>query len=596
MNRLRKHVGIPIHNHTFRFCSDRPTPHRVSPPLSLLTAKHVRVSAFIDGNEPLGFGTVLGSVEEDVSNGETDVFRVRFDSTNLGVTAHLDLATTVWVLSTDRASSGYIAKVRGDGTYSVLFDDGRFEAIVSRDRIVASEGKSAILQTEKCKNITAWLMEAGVDRRGDAELASLVLCKAGWRKEKLYLLKLEDVALLQHLHRSARACILEVAEWELESVRVARDRLKEKEKEESWSYFIVKYAGVVSATFASFGVCSVFLWNYLNYRRTRRFYQMSLAVDHLTADAKDTLNFRVTQSIPRPEDEDRFKATLRGHSESNPVSLVMLGSRGNGKSTIVRRVFQERKGVVYVGVRIGWKHDDLTRAVVRALGVESTDTIGDLTTFMMEALRKAAAINGALPTIVYAVRIGDNPQENQDLVNAVFNQQRYLSHDLKIASTISEVDDTRVNTKPSILHELTVFRLGEFTKKQAKERTRGIINESQIHEFEKSIGLSPNMLDQAVALAESSRMTPNDFIEKCLVEAGLTIQSFRQCWKTDSVMFDVLTHLSHSSYQHGVGLSRYPLIANRADVPNEVFHIDWTERMIKFNSKALHTAAQSMLN
>ena len=583
-------------------------------PVSLLT-KHARVSAFVDGNQVLGFGRVVGSLSDiDIKDNESkkrQLFCVEFDSVNVGPHVPLEIATSVWVQSDDRASTGIIARVRNDGTYSVLMDNGTFEAVVARDRIVASEGKSSLIDTDRCKNLAEWIVEAGVERRSDAELAALVLCKSGWRREKMYLLREEDVSALRHLKRSTRASILELAEWEMERKRIHRDEEREREKEKvSWNYVIVKYAGVVSATFASFGVCSIFFWNYLNWRRSRRDYQMNIAIQNLTSHQKDDLrsaakppkdgissaNEKGTSIFSLLPDIDvirRIIVPLRktdaGEIRSDTThGVVIIGSRGCGKSTVVRQALKNVRGVVYVAVRTGWSHEDLTKAVVRAFGVENLDVCGDLTTFTHETLRAVAEKNGTTPIIVYSLRIGDNFIENQQLVNVVLNQQRHISHDLKMASTISEIDHTRVHVYPGLYHDMGLHWTKDFSEANAKLFLQGRTSEANINYFIENLGTNVGVLDQALSDIVWTQEDAERYVDRKFVEAEMFLDVLERKYPSVKSMID---HMAYETYERGVPLNAYPDLIDGEEVPNVIFHINWVNRSVLFNSKILHKAA-----
>ena len=586
-------------------------------PVSLLT-KHARISAFVDGNQVLGFGRVIGSLSDiDLKENESkkmNLFCVEFDSVNVGPHVPLEIATSVWVQSDDRASTGIIARVRNDGTYSVLMDSGAFEAVVARDRIVASEGKSPLINTDRCKNLAEWVVEAGVERRSDAELAALVLCKSGWRREKMYLLREEDVSALRHLKRSTRASILEMAEWEMERKRIHREEEREREKERvSWNYVIVKYAGVVSATFASFGVCSIFFWNYLNWRRSRRDYQMRIAIQNLTNSPKEDLRSAASHDsmqtstergasifnfLPDIEVIRRIIIPLREADGASPCaenthSVVIIGSRGCGKSTIVRHALKNVRGVVYVAVRTGWSHEDLTKAVVRAFGVENLDACGDLTTFTHETLRAVAHQNGTTPIIVYSLRIGDDFDENRQLVNVVLNQQRHISHDLKMASTISEIDHTRVHVYPGLYHDMGLHWVRDFSSTNARLFLQGRTTEERMTYFVDYLGTNVGVLDQALSDILWTEEDAEQYVDRKLVEAGMFLDALERRYPALTRM---LAHMACEDYDKGVPLNEYPALIDGNEVPNVIFHINWVNRAVLFNSKILHKAAERRLS
>eukprot|EP00760_Papus_ankaliazontas_P015319 PhM_4_TR16467/c0_g1_i1/m.65116 len=572
--------------------SDRTTPSLVGTPANLLMKNQsVRVSAFVDSVEPLGFGRVIGRIEED----GPDVFKVRFDAVNTaipGVTdVNIDVGFKVWVELKDRTSAGIVTKAMGDGTFSVLYDDGRFDSIVGKDKILVCEGRPALFRTERFRQILHWVQEAGVERRHDAEVAAYVLCQGGWRKEKLYLLSEADISNLSHLHRSTRLCLLEMAEWEREAVRQRREIEREDEKENDWRYFSYKYSGVGGTVAAAVGVCSLFFWNSLNYHRNRREYQMGLVIHALTSDRSGTFTSVVHQSgVGRPEEEERLRNAFYTFDISHPRCLVVLGPRGAGKSSLCESVASSVKGLVHLTARVGWSNEDLLRNLAKSMGAVNVDTCGDLLSFILEALRTAAAKNGSIPTILLDLQFGENYVENRKLATLVFSFQRLISTHLRVAATVCEVDDTAVHINPAHLHEFDFHYISEFTHEQALAYLGRRVTEHDAEKAIQALGCNGALLDQMVSNMVRNTDTCDSFIRRMLLEAALEIRAYLR-EHPDAV--EVVRHLSHNPHDRGIGLERYPEYVNDG-VPNSVFHVNWQDRAIVINNKLLHTAAVHM--
>eukprot|EP00758_Cryptobia_borreli_P010210 Tbor_TRINITY_DN5551_c0_g1::TRINITY_DN5551_c0_g1_i1::g.12735::m.12735 len=151
-------------------------------------------------------------------------------------------------------------------------------------------------------NMLSWVRNAGVDRRSDHESAAIILYHRGWREEKMYLLESSDVSCLLHLNKAVRLSLIEKAEWEREHHRHKRELSKERLKEQEWRYVLTKYSGVFSSIIAILGVLSVFTWNFKNYQKQQRSYQLSSAVETLQKAARKV----IVSKVDRREEEEKM--------------------------------------------------------------------------------------------------------------------------------------------------------------------------------------------------------------------------------------------------------------------------------------------------
>ena len=323
---------------------------------------------------------------------------------------------------------------------------------------------------------------------------------------------------------------------------------------------------------------------------------MDLVIQHCTKPLTGGVVADTTthhSHMKRQTEVESLQSAMQSIDSSHPRTLVVLGPRGVGKSSLVRSVLHEKKGNIIVSVRMGWSYDDLSKAIVRAMGVENVEACGDHTTFIYEALRKIRELNGAMPTIVFSLRLGENYVANQELAMTVFNQQRLLSKDLGIASTVSEIDDTRVSINPTLFSELDFHRVGEFTPEEARDLMVQRLSSSDTSYAIRYLGCAPGVLDLMISHVNRKQGTVKSYVDRAILEGAMVIEAYKL---QNPETVEVLRHLSRNTFESGVGLARYPSFMMGKGVPNPIFHVDWASRSIVFNNRVLHSAGEKIFS
>ncbi|CAD2215708.1 tuzin [Angomonas deanei] len=142
-----------------------------------------------------------------------------------------------------------------------------------------------------------------------------------------------------YLKRSVRVLVLEKAEWQRSHHAEMRTLLRERSKERSWRYFIQKYSGFISANFAGLGVLSVFLWNFKNYRKHQRSFQMNHAVKTMT-DSVTKRSEKIKANIAaNAKNVGATIASMRSHktTEEEEKGVSSVPGRGDPKRHMSRR-------------------------------------------------------------------------------------------------------------------------------------------------------------------------------------------------------------------------------------------------------------------
>uniref|UniRef100_A0A7S4UDX8 Uncharacterized protein n=1 Tax=Paramoeba aestuarina TaxID=180227 RepID=A0A7S4UDX8_9EUKA len=185
--------------------------------------------------------------------------------------------------------------------------------------------------------------------------------------------------------------------------------------------------------------------------------------------------------------------------------------------------------------------------------------------------------------------MGDDFAENKALVNVVLNQQRHISHDLKMASTISEIDHTRVHVYPGLYHDMGLHWVRDLSIANAKLFLHGRIEEKSIDYLVSNLGTNVGTLDQALSDMLWTEEDADIYIARKFIEAEMFLDAHeRRCPE----LRQLIDQLALSDYHNGVPLRNYPNLIDSGEVPNFIFHVNWVNRAVLFNSKILHHAAQ----
>ncbi|EAN84346.1 tuzin, partial [Trypanosoma cruzi] len=367
---------------------------------------------------------------------------------------------------------GLVAKVNGNGALAVLLDNDRFDPAVPREMITLSEGRSKFISNEKFQEVLEWVKSAGVDRRSDQESTSCILFHRGWRADKLYLLDGADVHCLSHLNKSVRMSVLEKSEWERDQHRQKREQIKERMKEKEMRYVLTKYSGVFSACVAVLGVVSVFGWNFKNYKKQQRSYQLAIAASALSQPHSKR---PIKDYVHREDEEQRLRQTLRQQDLFHPRILVFAGFYGCGKSILFRSAIRKEKmAAVFVDIR---PNEDPLRSIVKSLNVQNIDACGDLLNFIGEASDRARkAMHGVTPLFVLKIRDGSS-------LLRIYNEVVALACDRRLCHVIIEVPIESLTIAMTALPRLDFHLVPNFSVSEAFRYTHHLIDPLELTHF-----------------------------------------------------------------------------------------------------------------
>jgi hypothetical protein len=546
-------------------------------------------------DEPVAMGTVTNKIA-------IDVYSVTLNQ--VAISPVIEIGSRVFVkkeatpagasnaasVGNDAASSsgsftvgGLVAKVNGNGTFAVLLDDDKFVPSVPRSSIFLSEGRSRLINNETYRNLLKWVCDAGVDKRSDQESTACVLFHRGWRQDKLYLLEGHDVHCLSHLNKSVRMTLLEKAEWEREVHRQKRDWSKERLKEKDFRYVLTKYSGVFSVFIAACGAASVFTWNWKNWSKQQRFFQVDCAVRTLKTSTTKEVKL-VDRNVVRRDAEDVIGKVIRQLDSAHPRVVVLTGPSGAGKSIACRTAaVREHVPAVFVDVR---GNEDPLRAIVKSMGVQNVDVCGDLLDFIAEVCGTVASpdkdgLPGRTPLLVFKLR--DAP------LDKVYNEAITLACDRRLCHVMIEVPTRSVTVASSNLPRLHFVKIPDFTVPEAILYTQHLLDPVELAYCVESIGTNPNDLDEILAAVTQGT------VSSCVEYANAKVRkALRQLRMTvDAKTREALRHLSQADFDVGDGTVPHGQCL-RADGLRDVVYYDTLSDKWKFSSKVFLTAASCL--
>lgn len=484
-----------------------------------------------------------------------------------------------------KRDAGLIARVHGNGYFAVLFDDDKFEKHVARDNLTVIDGRPRFLSNERYKELLNWICEAGVVKRNDAEVTACILYHRGWRAETMYLLEAPDVHCLHYLNKSVRMTVLEQAEWEKERTRALRDLQKEKVKEASWAYRMTKYSGVVSACIACFAAISVFTWNFKNYQRSTRAYQLAIAKQTLI-DRFIVKNPPQQRVIARPETEASLRTVIDRLDVDHPRLVVISGPKGVGKSTVCARVLSNSSAP---GIRVVIRpNDDPLRQIIKALKVSNIDACGDLLQFVSEACAQVKRETGKTPYLML--------QLNEEKISRVYHEAVALACDQRVAHVLLEVDFKGLQGCEHLLR-VDVYTIKAFTPEEAFEYVGRKIDPLALNDFIELAGTNASDLDELIAASVQRGLEPEKFLTQKLTQ---TMQLLRAMVKKDDDLKDILRVLSKAPFEEGFSIDR---ITNahleKLTMPNgthnRVIYRNPEDDRWYFSSRLLYTCSRAVL-
>ncbi|RNF25642.1 tuzin [Trypanosoma conorhini] len=492
-------------------------------------------------------------------------------------TAAATAAHPAYAPSTGTIIGGLVAKVNGNGTFAVLLDNDRFDLAVPREMITLSEGRSKFISNEKFQEVLEWVKSAGVDRRSDQESTSCILFHRGWRADKLYLLDSADVHCLSHLNKSVRMSVLEKSEWERDQHRQKREEIKERMKEKEIRYVLTKYSGVFSACVAVLGVMSVFGWNFKNYKKQQRSYQLSIAANTLSQKhGKQSM----TGYVHREEEEERLRQTLRQQDLSHPRILVFAGFFGCGKSILFRAAIRKEKmAAVFVDIRT---NEDPLRSIVKSLNVQNIDACGDLLNFIGEASDRARkAMNGVTPLLVLKIRDGSS-------LLRIYNEVVALACDRRLCQVIIEIPIESLTLAMTALPRLDFHLVPNFSASEAFRYTHHLIDPLELTHFVEVVGTNSNDLDELLATVRHGDVSATTYTNQKLLKAMRQLQA---AWAKDPSLREAVLKLAHFPFQVGQSAG-YDYSSLRNEALRDIVMYNAVTDVWMFQQKVFHTAAR----
>lgn len=325
---------------------------------------------------------------------------------------------------------GSIAKVNGNGTYTMLMTNDEIELSVSPVRIAKRDGGSKVYRNAKFIKLVDWLRSSIRDPR-DCEALGYILFRRGWRTERLYLVEKGDLSPMVFVSKLEIERLMEKARGERDHHNVIRLLRRERVKDRDFRYALSKYKGTLSCITGICVVTYVFFHNLRAYRKQQRSYQLQLAVNTLVRGRTSRLKHGSRPSVYREEEEGRTRRAIQQLDTAHPRIIVFTGFSGCGKSTVCRAAIVEQQlPALYVDVR---SNEDTLNRVVKALGVQNVEACGDLLDFVAEAcLIFRQQHKGATPLLVLNLRGGST-------LKRVYNEAVALACDRRVCHLIMEV-------------------------------------------------------------------------------------------------------------------------------------------------------------
>eukprot|EP00796_Vickermania_ingenoplastis_P007195 gene7195-5055_t len=475
---------------------------------------------------------------------------------------------------------GLIVLVNRNGTFGVLLDNNQMDLAVPRDKIALSEGRCKFLDNRRYTQVAEWVRSAGVEAEADIHSTACVLFVRGWRADRLYLLESGDISQLTHLTKSVRMSIMEKAEWQRDHHRQMRSIYKERVKEKDKRYLFSKYAGILSASVAFCGAFSLFGWNYKNYLKQQRSYQMRFAVKALSRQVPEEAIG--SKYVSRAAQEQWIRQILRRLDTSHPRIVVFTGYFGCGKSALMRACLaSEAMNAVFVDVR---NKEDSLRSVIKALGVPHVDACGDPLDFITEACEKAASYTGKTPVIVLKLRDEDN-------LSRVYNEAVTLACDRRMCHLVIEVPIEALSFSNTALPHLDFYTVPNFTQAQGYQYLQHRVDPLDMEQFHEVIGTNSNDLDELLAALQQGSVTPTEYAQQKVQKA---MRQLRMSWSSSPALKDALKRLSAFPFEEGEheGVDEASL---RSEALRDIVIYNPVKDTWLFSSKVFHTATRCSL-
>lgn len=527
-------------------------------------------------NQALAIGNVVAQLSEKV-------MAVEFRESSLA--PFMEVGSRIYVTYEHQGEdpkslliSGVIVLVNPNGTFGVLLDNNQIDLAVPREKIAISEGRCNFLESQKYIEVTEWIQSAGVESESDIQSTSCILFLRGWRADRLYLLEAGDISPLRHLTKSVRMSIMEKAEWQRDHHRQMRSIYKERVKEKDKRYLFSKYAGILSASVAFCGAFSLFGWNYKNYLKQQRTYQMRFAVRALCNQTVES-SFSTNKYISRAAQEQWICQILRQLSTSHPRILVFTGYFGCGKSALTRACLaREKMNAVFVDVR---NKEDSLRSVIKAMGVPYVEACGDPLDFISEACQKATSYTGKIPVIVLKLRDEDN-------LSRVYNEAVTLACDRRVCHLIIEVPMEALTFTNTALPHLDFYTVPNFTPLQAYQYVQHQVDPLDMEVFQDMIGTNSNDLDELLAAMHQRGIQPTEYAHQ---KVSKSMKQLQMTWSTSLEVKEALKRLASFPFEEGEREGADEALLRGEELKDIVLYNPVKDTWL-FSAKVFHTATK----
>lgn len=546
----------------------------------------LRAEAYFE-NPLIGLGVhhfAMGRFTKKVSH---DEFLVEMSEVQLSPIAEVNSRVFLKVGKTENFSgriiSGIVGKINSNGTLGVLLDNNAFEAQVSQDDVYLVEGRSKFTLGKDYADMLEWVRDAGVRRHADRERICSLLYQRGWRVNQLYMLEAGDVHCIAYVKKSVRMSVLEKAEWQRMHHNEMRTLLREKVKERELRYFIQKYSGFVSANWAGLGVLSVFLWQFKNYRKSQRAFQLKHAIRTLVDSKEAQGSTEHSQFVERPEEEKWVRQIIQCMDITRPRIAVLTGLRGCGKSTLFRSAIKkEGKPVLFVEVR---DTQDTLGCILRSLKVPNVEACADPLDFITDTFRAVGKKLGVPPTLVLILREGSE-------LSRVYNESVVLACDRNLCHLVFEVALEELTHSNTTLPRTDFYRVPNFNKVQAMQYAQHNVDPVSMTHFIQTVGTNTDDTDDLLSTMHHRRVSVADYTNQKLSKAIRYIQSVTG---TQPDLFRALRVLAKEKYHDGMNATQESMILGSEALRDIVLYDPLMDRWL-FTKQVLHTAVLCCLS
>jgi hypothetical protein len=467
-----------------------------------------------------------------------------------------------------------VARVNGNGTYSVLDDDtNKFHAALPRVALKKVKSSATSSTSAGLEAIADWIRKRAHVRRYDAHSAASILYRRGWRVNDVYLIEHSDIHCMRQMPRSARVAILEAAERERDVQRVRREVNKELLAERDWPYFLSKYSRVWGMFVAAFGSYSAFLWNFKNYRKTQRPAQVAAAAQAWQVPEEP-------KRVKRVETEKRLARIFKELDPKHPRITITTGDMGVGKSVALKAVAAAYGSpTVFVELR-GSLADDPILAVAKALNVANIPTCGDLFAFIEDVATRVRQDTGKMPAIVFKLRDYN--------VDRVFGDAMILGCDRRVANVFIEAGTEKAKRALLKYGRTEFVMITEFTPDEAREYVGNRVDPVALDEYIDVIGTNSSDLDELIAATTYRNIDAFDYVAIKLQRSIADLRIHPR------ITHQYLSELLRAPYESGTSFSETDVAAVPA-LDDLIFYKPNTKNYV-FRTRAVMNAAAIVLS